>query len=302
LQDPIYEWPKQEYLRTHYQEVLRGERFQFGENWRRFLRVLTERRIAAAEQSLRQMLEVENLEGRRFLDIGSGSGLFSLAARRLGAWVHSFDYDPQSVACTQELKRRYYPGDQGWSIAEGSVLDAEYLKSLGKFDVVYSWGVLHHTGAMWQALEHATIPVREGGKLYIAIYNDQGGWSARWKKIKRTYNHAPNFLKPMLAFAVMGTRELFFALISLSRFQIHGYVRSWTHYDCRERGMSRWHDIIDWIGGYPFEVAKPEQIFDFYRGRGFTLERISTSGGGMGCNEFVFENSLPSSQLDADLE
>src|SRR5213076_551237 len=130
-------------------------RFAFGRNWARFLRHLNEDRILAAETSLCSMLELKSLEGKAFLDIGSGSGLFSLAARRLGARVHSFDYDSQSVACTSELKRRYFADDADWTIEEGSALDADYLKSLGTFDVVYSWGVLHHTGQMWQALENA---------------------------------------------------------------------------------------------------------------------------------------------------
>src|SRR5438128_7073825 len=124
-------------------EIARGERFEFGRNWSRFLATLADTRIADAEDSLRKMLETEDLRGKRFLDIGSGSGLFSLAARRLGARVHSFDYDPRSVACTSELKRRYFNGDDRWKVEEGSALDAVYVKSLGTFDVVYSWGVLH---------------------------------------------------------------------------------------------------------------------------------------------------------------
>jgi 2-polyprenyl-3-methyl-5-hydroxy-6-metoxy-1,4-benzoquinol methylase len=148
-------------------EVRQGDRFGFGKNWARFLSVVTEEHIAAAEGSLRRLLQVEDLTGRRFLDIGSGSGLFSLAARRLGATVHSFDFDPQSVACARELKRRFFNGDTSWTIEQGSVLDAEYLRSLGQFDVVYSWGVLHHTGAMWTALEHAILPVAPGGKLFV---------------------------------------------------------------------------------------------------------------------------------------
>lgn len=56
----------------------------------------------------------------------------------------------------------------------------------------------------------------------------------------------------------------------------------------KNRGMSVWHDLVDWVGGYPFEVAKPEEIFDFYRTKGFTLVRLKTCGGGLGCNEYVF--------------
>src|SRR3712207_6062570 len=170
-------------INTFEQEVQQGDRFKFGENWQRFLLVLNDERIAEAEKSLKQMLEVEDLQGKSFLDIGSGSGLFSLAARRLGAKVRSFDYDPQSVACTQELKRRYFADDLNWTIEQGSVLDVDYVKSLGQFDIVYSWGVLHHTGAMWQALENASLPVADGGYLFIAIYNDQGGKSRQWLNV-----------------------------------------------------------------------------------------------------------------------
>src|SRR4028119_1082407 len=172
---------------TFEQEVKQGERYQFGKNWRWFLSVLNDKRILEAEKSLKMMLEVESLQGKRFLDIGSGSGLFSLAARRLGAKVHYFDYDPDSVACTQELKRRYFPDDQDWIIERGSALDVDYVKSLGQFDIVYSWGVLHHTGAMWQALENASLPVDNNGLLFIAIYNDLGDKSKQWRKIKQVY-------------------------------------------------------------------------------------------------------------------
>ena len=274
-------------MSLHAGEVARGERFKFGENWSRFLSLLNDARITEAETSLRQMLETESLAGKSFLDIGSGSGLFSLAARRLGARVHSFDYDPQSVACGVELRRRYFPDDRDWTIEEGSALDDAYLKSLGAFDVVYSWGVLHHTGQMWQALDNARLPVGSGGKLFIAIYNDTGSQSARWKWIKRTYNELPRFLRTPFALVTIAPDEAKSALRSLAALKPGQYVRSWTKYDRNNRGMSHWRDIIDWVGGYPYEVARPEEIFDFYRARGFTLVKLK-SGRGLGCNEFVF--------------
>ena len=274
-------------MSLHASEVARGERFEFGENWSRFLAALDDDRIREAEDSLRLMLETQSLEGHSFLDIGSGSGLFSLAARRLGARVHSLDYDPRSVACTAELRRRYFPGDDSWTVEEGSALDAHYLRSLGSFDVVYSWGVLHHTGEMWKALENAQLPVKPGGRLFIAIYNDTGTQAARWKWIKKTYNRLPRPLRPPFAALAIAPDELKPALRALARLRPQDYFRRWTAYD-KNRGMSRWRDIIDWVGGYPYEVATPDEIFDFYRARGFTLTKLKCGGVGLGCNEFVF--------------
>src|SRR5256714_5097207 len=255
-------------MSTHAIEIARGERFEFGKNWGRFLDVLDEARIVRAEESLKQMLEVENLDGKWFLDIGSGSGLFSLAARRLGARVHSFDYDPHSVACTKELRRRYFNNDPDWRIEEGSALDVDYMRSLGTFDVVYSWGVLHHTGAMWKALENAQLVVAAGGKLFVAIYNDLGSRSRRWRWIKRTYNDLPSFLKAPFAMTVIAPEEAKSLLRSLVLLKPGEYLRSWIQYN-QNRGMNRWRDVIDWVSGCPYEVATPEQIFDFYRSRGF---------------------------------
>lgn len=271
-------------------EVRSGHRFEFGRNWAKFLLRLDDSRISLAEDSLKSMLGVKSLNGARFLDAGSGSGLFSLAARRLGAEVHSFDYDPDSVKCTGELRQRYFPGDDHWTVQHGSVLDPDYLGRLGKFDVVYSWGVLHHTGSMWTAIGNVLPLVRDGGKLFIAIYNDQGGQSRRWLLLKRIYNALPRILRLPYALLTMGLREARFFVLSLLSGRISEYFRNIANYDqYSRRGMSYWHDLVDWIGGYPFEVAKPEDIFTYCRDRGFRLVEIRTCGGGLGCNEFVLE-------------
>jgi 2-polyprenyl-3-methyl-5-hydroxy-6-metoxy-1,4-benzoquinol methylase len=260
-------------------------RFPFGQNWSQFLKEIDDNRIEQAEESLRQMLKMKTLRGRSFLDIGSGSGVFSLAALRLGARVHSFDYDVHSVACTRELKRRYCANDTDWTIEVGSVLDKAYLHSLGKFDIVYSWGVLHHTGAMWQALDNVLTQVAAGGQLFIAIYNDQGRTSVYWNKVKRVYNRLPKTLKFLIlwpAFIRLWGPTILRDVIIRGR-----ALHTWKNYSsCR--GMSPWRDVVDWVGGYPFEVAKPEQVFEFCRDRGFTLITLKTCGGGLACNEYIF--------------
>lgn len=259
-----------------------AERFAFGENWSRFLSVLDEGRIAQAEKSLIRMLGTTTLAGKRFLDAGSGSGLFSLCARRLQASVVSFDYDAQSVACTAELRRRFFPEDANWRVGQGSVLDRAYLESLGQFDIVYSWGVLHHTGDMWTALALVAQRVAPGGQLFISIYNDQGGPSRRWAVLKRWYNRW-RWIRPFVlarAFCENWSRAIVKDALSGNP------LRTWN--GRRGRGMSAWYDLVDWAGGYPFEVAKPEDIFRFYRDRGFRMTEMTTCGGGIGCNEYVF--------------
>lgn len=257
-------------------EIQRGARFAFGANWRSFLDSVDETRIAAAKQSLSSMLKLSRLDGLSFLDIGSGSGLFSLAALRLGATVTSFDFDPESVESTQELRRRYTTEDQAWRIDQGSVLDERYMSSLGEFDVVYSWGVLHHTGAMWEALEHAIAAVAPDGRLFIALYNDQGRQSRIWHRIKKRYNHAGPGGKALL----IGLATAYFRGRTL--------LSGASSQKPRARGMSATHDLRDWLGGYPFEVASPGEVFEFCHQRGLTLTRMKT-GCGLGNNEFVFE-------------
>jgi 2-polyprenyl-6-hydroxyphenyl methylase/3-demethylubiquinone-9 3-methyltransferase len=260
-----------------HEEIARGERFAFGANWRSYLRLIDGRRLAEAERSLVDRFGAEKFAGSRFLDAGCGSGLFSLAARRLGAEVVGFDYDPESVKAARSLRNRFRPDDALWRIAPGSVLDREFMAALGHFDLVYCWGVLHHTGDLWGSAGVVLEAVKPGGLICLAIYNDQGWLSRYWTTIKRLYNRHPWLMWPLLA-----AYAPYFVGLRAVVIWLRGGSRG------PARGMSLWHDLVDWLGGWPFEVARPEKVVAFARDRGFFPLQVHTVGRRQGCNEFVF--------------
>ena len=267
------------------------ERFAFGRNWESFSGKLDQERIAGARAGLEHLLQTSELRGRTFLDIGCGSGLMSLAAHRMGAQVRAFDYDPESVRTTQAVRDRF-AGPDAYEVTEGSALDSDFMSSLGSFEVVYSWGVLHHTGDLWAASDLAGQAVAPGGRLAIAIYNDQGMASRIWKRTKKRYIECgPTGRKALVAGVgayFNGRKILAQTVHAVSALAERDTSRLQSPRKERARGMDRKHDLVDWVGGYPFEVAKPEEIFDFYLQRHFRLQSLTTCAGGHGCNEFLF--------------
>lgn len=259
-------------------------RFQFGENWKDFLSHIDESRIVESDKSLKDFLEVEDLTGKSFIDVGSGSGLSSLSARRLGAEILSFDYDPHSVACTKELRHKYFPGDDQWEVMQGSILDKEFVDTLGTFDICYSWGVLHHTGALWDALNQVDSLVKPGGQLYVALYNDEGWISSVWYAIKKMYNThiVLKLVLTIIMFSVFFLAGLFSDLCRfknpINRFKDHKKLR----------GMSLVHDWKDWLGGFPYEVSSPEKVNSFFEEKNYKLINFKKPIYGFGCNYYLF--------------
>lgn len=258
--------------------------FSFGKNWQDFLKSLNEERIKSAKNSLINFLGgEENIRGKTFVDIGCGSGLFSLAAHKLGASrVVSNDIDDFSIACVEYLKKEQGDADS-WEIKKGSVLDENFLKSLGEFDIVYSWGVLHHTGDMQKAFDNIINLVKQNGLLYLAIYGRSdsriGVSPELWLKIKKTYNSLGEFGKNVMNYSYV---VCFFAA---SIFLLRNPLKTIRGY--KERGMNWHNDVIDWLGGYPYEFAWPEEIINYFGKRKFYCKKIKDRRG-LACNEYLF--------------
>jgi SAM-dependent methyltransferase len=263
--------------------------FPFGKNWQLFLKRFDTERVGIAESSLVEFMEVENLEGKSFLDIGCGSGLFSYAAYNLGAArVVSFDIDPECVACCRELRAKADNPDN-WEIHNGSVLDQQFLTRMGAFDIVYSWGVLHHTGKMWDAIENSLSLVNPGGLYYIALYNrilardGSTAWiHSFWTTIKRIYNSYPFIGRYVLEPPAMAA---YLAIVMVRGQNPVTHVKNYKSH----RGMSWRTDATDWLGGYPYEYASVEEVFRFVREKrpDFNLVNLKVTSG-RGLNWYLF--------------
>jgi SAM-dependent methyltransferase len=263
-------------------------RFDFGKNWQSFVdRAVNADRLAAAVASMRRLLCGIDLGGKSFLDIGCGSGLSSLAAIALGAErVVGFDYDPHSVQASLSLRERAGIGANTWVVTQGSILDVEFLGTLPRADVVYSWGVLHHTGAMWQAIDNAVGKLQPHAVFALAIYNNverRFGGSAMWWHLKRAYNRAPAAVRLLMEWVYIAN----FAARNLLTLR-NPLTMARQYSEHAGRGMDFRHDVRDWLGGFPYEYATAGAVFNYLHGQhGLQLEYLNTHDGHE-CNEFTF--------------
>lgn len=264
----------------------RGEermRYGFGENWREFVeRKLSDEIVTQSVEHMRKFMRVDSLAGKTFIDIGCGSGIHSLAAIRLGAArVLAFDYDVNSVETSRKVRDWANTGAD-WEIMQGSVLDADFMASLPKFDIVYSWGVLHHTGSMWEAVRNAAIPLKDDGEYYIALYSSDNYVDpppAFWIKLKRAYNQADALTRKLM--------EIKYFYWMLMRPEIaNGRPFANISESYGKRGMTAWTDVKDWLGGYPMEFASFVETRDFCKKElRLDLANVLT---GEGCTEYLF--------------
>lgn len=261
--------------------------FSFGKNWQIFLKTLNDERVEEAKKSLINFLGGEDkIKGKSFIDIGCGSGIFSLVAYLLGAKkIVCVDVDEFSVSCAEYLKQKK-GNPKNWEIIKGSALDEKFINSLGHFDIVYSWGVLHHTGKMYEALKNVAMLVEPSGVFYLAIYNNNTqykieGTSRFWAKAKRTYNNSNLVVKKIIELTYTA---YYFIGLAMNLKNPITYIKSYSTL----RGMSFRTDIKDWLGGHPYEYATVDEITDYFEKLNFKSKKINRARS-IGCNEFLLK-------------
>lgn len=263
--------------------------FDFGANWAHFARHVNDRRIAEAEEGMKLLIPAEQMQGKSFLDIGCGSGLHALAALRLGAAsVTAIDVNPLSVQTTQAVLNRFYPQAKALVHQHSILSDAPVMGR--PFDIVYSWGVLHHTGNMARAIANTAAQVAPNGLLVLAIYK-KSPLCAFWRVEKKFYTKAPRLVRKIMDWTYAVS---YLAAYTLSGKNPVSYVRAYY----QKRGMSWMTDVRDWLGGYPYESATAAEMEEMLRPHGFTLERAYNTEApkarglfGCGCAEYVFRKS-----------
>lgn len=255
--------------------------FSFGENWQHYLTTVSDADIKKSMLELEDILGIENIENKSVIDIGCGSGIHSLSFLKLkAASVFSFDFDERSVAATETLNNQA-GNPPNWKIERASALDKKYMESIGLFDIVYSWGVLHHTGKMWKAIEYCTKLVKPGGFFLLGIYGDVNHYQ-RDLALKKAYNNASAIGKKWMVYS----RILKKMLLRIIKFQ-----NPFTWNEKRGRGMNYYNDLIDWLGGLPYEVASEDEIVRFFTARNFVLHRINVR---RAVFTYLFKKSLQS--------
>jgi len=258
------------------------ENFDFGKNWKHYSEnALDQKKFTDAAESLKTLFGEENFEGRRFLDIGCGSGIFSIAAKKMGARsVVGVDISQNSVEASQQNSKTFGLAPEDIHFFRMDILDRDKARELGSFERVYSWGVLHHTGKMWEAIAIACERVSPGGVFGLAIY-DRHWTSPVWKKIKHFYNASPVFLKKTTVFFFFPVIFVAYLAIGKNPFRLH-------------RGMDFYHDVVDWVGGYPYEYARAEEVIDFMKKKGLRLKSFLPNRYVVGNNQFIFVKDFPS--------
>lgn len=262
-------------------------RFEFGANWANFVdKHFSQERVDISRRHLLDFLGRESLEGLSILDIGCGSGLHSLAAWQAGARrILSFDYDPNSVSTTRALHKLAH-APAAWDVMQGSVLDANFMAALPQVDLVYSWGVLHHTGDVWNALRQACGRVALGGLLYIALYSADMQINPPpeyWLDVKRRYVSASPWRRRWMELAYLWRFRL-----NRKPWRLPSLLLQARRYK-KSRGMNYMTDVRDWLGGWPMEFCRDADVVRFVTADGgFKLEKMKT---GEANTEFLFSRA-----------
>jgi 2-polyprenyl-3-methyl-5-hydroxy-6-metoxy-1,4-benzoquinol methylase len=257
--------------------------FDFGKNWVSYAKKgLTPDRFAAAQNEMKLLMADIPLAGKSFLDIGFGQGLSLFAAQEAGAQVCGCDSNP---LCGDALRvtASKIGATPDFPVVIGSILSEQTCDSLRAlspaadrlFDIVLAWGVLHHTGNLAKAFAHAVSLTRKNGYLIVALYNRH--WSSpAWNIVKHCYCASPSIIQRLM----VGIGAIIIAAAKLLVTRQNPFKQ--------QRGMSFSHNVVDWIGGYPYEYASIDEVIAMGARQGCTCSKVVKAQVPTGCNEFIF--------------
>ena len=264
---------------------MKSLRFKFGQNWREYNSSIGADRIEAAQIGILKLLNPIEISDKKIVDIGSGSGLHALSFLKLGAKeVTCIDIDTDSIAATKETLNKFANKFENWTAFEADILNPDALNPKS-FEIVYSWGVLHHTGNMKLAVKNASQLCKVDGLFVFALYRKTFLCNF-WKIEKWFYIRSPLVVKKLLEYVYI---FLFLFGKILKRDDVVRFIRSYE----TQRGMKFNTDVKDWLGGYPYESILPINVEELLIELGFEKVRDfvqpkSIGLFGSGCDEYVF--------------
>lgn len=255
--------------------------FSFGQNWLEYNQNwLTEEKLNQAKEHFDKLCGGIDFTNKKFLDVGFGQGLTLFLASQKQAQCQGIDIDPKNITAFEVAKKKLGSVEKNLApiqVQVASILDAQFVtQNHEAFDIVYAWGSLHHTGQMYPALKNCLSLLKPGGYFVCAIYNRH--WSSgTWHWIKKNYNRSPHWLKKLAI-------GLLIPPIFLAKWLV-----TFKNPLKMKRGMSFYYDVIDWVGGYPYEYASAEEMFAFFKKNSLKKIRWQKANVPTGCHEYVFQ-------------
>ena len=219
----------------------------------------------------------EGVKGKKVLDAGSGSGMVSIAFAVMGASVTGVDITSK---CIENGRKRAKAFGVECRFVQS---DLTMLDLHEDFDIIYSWGVLHHTAdakaSFFRLVEH----LRPGGEIIIAVYL-RTAFSSFWNFSRVFYQSSPGFAKTAFrrsaSVLLNGYDAVRKALMKKERYML--------------RGTSNEELVNDWFGVPHRTFHTYTEVYEWFREKGLDYRLVNPATGRFkSTSNFVVRGSRP---------